>query len=363
MPENPGDVRQSAPAPGNLAEGQPGSPRRSHAWVPPVVALVLLLLLLATLLWPDPVWTGGGAGDGPAGSTGTSATAGDGRGASDQTGAGAAGTTHGRGTSDDQTATADRAAGGPDAGFKTDTDAPPDTPSPPVASAAASSVPTPDPAHNRETPVHDQADAQPRPERLGFQSDLLAPPPAPPKADPTPPVASDPGTAASGLASFFGQTGRGSRFVFVIDRSGSMKGGRFDAARFELIKSIRGLGDHESFSVVFYDSRATPMPADGMVDATEANKNQFIEWVRTVSVGGGTNPTEALTVALRELRPDTIWLLSDGRFNVAVADTVRQLNPNARVQINTIAFQDRGGEAILKIIADENDGDYRFVEP
>lgn len=165
----------------------------------------------------------------------------------------------------------------------------------------------------------------------------------------------------AGMASFFGATGQGTRFVFVLDKSGSMNGKAFADARFELIRSLRALQPHEKFYVIFYDNDAEPMPAPGLVPATQGNIDRYVKWVREVSTGGGTDPTAAMTKALKDLKPDTIWLLSDGAFNVAVAETITQLNPQRRVHINTIAFKNRAGEAILKIIADENKGDYRFV--
>ncbi len=200
---------------------------------------------------------------------------------------------------------------------------------------------------------------------LGFRSDLTAaPPPAPPTDEPTPTPAAafDPGQRGNaGVASFFGQAGHGSRFVFIIDRSGSMRGDAFEAALFELTRSLRTLRAHESFFVIFYDRQALPMPAANLLPATPANVERVIEWTRQVSTGGGTNPTEALVLALSELDPDTIWLLSDGKFGVRVTDVIQQHNPEPRTHINTIAFLNRGGETVLKMIADQNDGDYKFV--
>jgi len=162
-------------------------------------------------------------------------------------------------------------------------------------------------------------------------------------------------------ATFFGQRGEGTRFVYVIDKSGSMSGPRFEAARDELIRSLRDMGRRASFFVVFYDNEADPMPAAGLVPASGAAKRHHLDWVRGVSVGGGTDPTEAVVYALEKLSPDTIWLLSDGQFKEEIADFISRANRLRNIQINTIAFHDRSGEAILRRIASENHGDYRFV--
>ncbi|MEM1109639.1 MAG: VWA domain-containing protein [Planctomycetota bacterium] len=317
----------------------------SRSWLPAVVAVLLLLLVLATFLWPN---------DAGNGARGDVASAGSGDGAAvDGSGSGAGG-------DDDD---GNRGSGTPElAGGATSI---PATTSPAVVAPADPSVVEtavqPETLTSENAAIDDPPQNLPVPPRLGFQTDLSAP--APDLTELPEGPSSGGGSARSGLPSFFGQTGRGSRFVYLIDRSGSMDGGRFNAARFELIKSIRSLREHESFYVIFYSSGATPMPGDKLVSATPKNQQEQIDWIRSISVGGSTNPTEALEIALNEIKPDTIWLLSDGQFNVSVADTIRGLNPRARVQINTIAFHTQAGEAILKIIADENDGDYRFVAP
>ena len=62
-----------------------------------------------------------------------------------------------------------------------------------------------------------------------------------------------------------------------------------------------------------------------------------------------------------ELKPHTIWLLTDGEFPDDICDKLKTANPEQKVSINTIAFHDPSGEAVMKRIAKENAGDYRFV--
>jgi hypothetical protein len=78
-----------------------------------------------------------------------------------------------------------------------------------------------------------------------------------------------------------------------------------------------------------------------------------------VKGGGGTDPRAALKKAL-ELQPDVIYLLTDGVFNDdAVAEVTKQ---NTRgVSIHTFCFGDAAGEGLLKNIARENNGTYKFV--
>jgi len=170
-------------------------------------------------------------------------------------------------------------------------------------------------------------------------------------------------TGAVGAASapgFFGSRGRGTKFVYVVDRSSSMALDRFDAARNELISSLRRLQPGMFFYVIFFDNRHEAMRASSLQPA--ASLPQFLPWIESQQPGGGTDPEEAMKLAL-QLQPDTIWLLSDGQFSSRLSSVVRDMNRNKRVAINTIAFHERFGEVQLREIATENNGEYRFVPP
>jgi hypothetical protein len=76
-------------------------------------------------------------------------------------------------------------------------------------------------------------------------------------------------------------------------------------------------------------------------------------------VNGGTNPASALTFALN-LTPETIFLLSDGEIDSKILSLLRQQN-SQQTQIHTVGFLDRSGEALLKQIAADHRGEYRFI--
>jgi len=170
------------------------------------------------------------------------------------------------------------------------------------------------------------------------------------------------GGSGAGTGSFFGLEARGGKFVYVVDYSGSMTGEKLRAAKNELIRSLNALQRGMRFFIIFYDDRFVRMPAPGLVGATERNKQKYIDWVNGVTGGGGTDPTEAMKLALA-LKPDATWLLSDGLFSEQACEVIRSANPGARVQIHTIAFYEDAGAPVLMRIAEENRGKYRFVSP
>jgi hypothetical protein len=162
-----------------------------------------------------------------------------------------------------------------------------------------------------------------------------------------------------------GVEGGGVRSVaYVCDASGSMID-KFDALRRQLDLSVSRLKPVQSFNVIFFhDQRAAALSAAGLVQGLTKQKRRAAEFLNDVIPSGATDPLPALELALRQ-QPDLIWLLTDGDFpdNEGVLKFLRQRNPNGKVRINTIAFVDRGEgyEQVLRQIAAENRGEFRFV--
>ena len=164
--------------------------------------------------------------------------------------------------------------------------------------------------------------------------------------------------------SFFGTRSKGKRFVFVIDKSGSMNSqGRLGKAKRELIATLQSLKPDTRFMVYFFDHIADPMPVRAMMAATPENVAWAARWIEGRDVGGSTDPSDALRLTF-SLKPDTVWLLTDGQFadEDELLGQIRSANPQSAIRINTVAFKDKSGEAVLKQIAAENDGTYRFVQ-
>ena len=172
----------------------------------------------------------------------------------------------------------------------------------------------------------------------------------------------DEGATGGNGARFFDIEARGGKFVYVVDRSGSMRGNRLQDTKAELIRSVQSLIQTMEFFIIFYDNSHEPMPASGLVKASGPNKSRYLGWVEAMGCQSGTDPRQAMLMAL-SLEPDAIWLLSDGQFDVQACDVIRAANPDARVPIHTIAFHSESGKDVLARIARENRGRYRFVPP
>lgn len=178
-----------------------------------------------------------------------------------------------------------------------------------------------------------------------------------------------------GSAEFFGVKSYGVKFVFIVDSSNSMKGGKFDAARQELSYAVGRLSSKQLFYVIFFDQDAYRMfdlkkPEPAAIPANSANLQRLARWLPTVENELKTDPYEAVKFAM-EMLPDAIYILSDGKFTdkgrteryLKVANAIEfPLNGmKAKVPIHTIAFWDKAGEPTLKSIAESSGGTYRFV--
>jgi hypothetical protein len=154
------------------------------------------------------------------------------------------------------------------------------------------------------------------------------------------------------------------KIVFVVDRSGSMTDS-IGYVKEELKRSIGELPDDKEFHVLFYSSGpCVEMPTRRLVNATGRNKQFAYEFIDGIIAQGETDPSDALRRAFA-VRPDVIYLLTDGEFDRAIVGLVRGLNAGGRVRVHTIGFlytwPGTSAEGVLKQIAAENGGNYKFV--
>ena len=174
---------------------------------------------------------------------------------------------------------------------------------------------------------------------------------------------------------FFGAAASGNCFCYVIDGSGSMRNGPWEAARFELLKSLASLTEKQRFYIIFFNRELSAIPLPGEKDpapaalyATRENLAHTRRWLDTLRIGIGAPPNDALAMAI-DKEPDAIYLLTDGVTSVDVAGFLRERNrisdfiagEQVRVPVHTIAFYSLDGQAMLKQLAAENAGHFIYV--
>jgi hypothetical protein len=214
---------------------------------------------------------------------------------------------------------------------------------------APTAAPAREPAKPNTVPVQNQAAAH---KALAKPVAVETPKPAP-KPGELPPI-------GQGRAFFGIPVGEAHKIVLVCDRSGSMTD-YFDYAKLEMKRLILGLDETDLFDVLFYTSGpVVELPSRALVPATEKNKRAAYDFFDSIVATGETDLSTVLP-RMFELKPEVVFILCDGQPDRKVIDQASRLNAGGKVKVHTIAFINNIGEAVLKQIAEQNGGTYRFV--
>jgi hypothetical protein len=174
-----------------------------------------------------------------------------------------------------------------------------------------------------------------------------------------------------GRTSMFGIEASGYKFVYVIDRSGSMGGdgnAALKAAKAELLGSIKKLESTHAFQIVFYNERPAVFNPTGnglAVFANDRNKDLAERFLDSISAQGGTEHEAALRIAFK-LKPDVIFWLTDADRPKLDDEQIARINRLASgTIINAIEFgtgPKKEEENFLKKIAEGNAGEHVYVD-
>ncbi len=159
----------------------------------------------------------------------------------------------------------------------------------------------------------------------------------------------------------------GNRHTFIIDKSGSMSGdNRLNQAKNALLAALYKMKPTKKFYVFFFDSSSTGMEG-GPRRAFKWEIDLVRPWIEKQSPGSTTDPREAIRDAFERIKPDTIWILTDGGFNgsggsTAVRKLITELNTDRLVRVNTVGFAREAQHVDRNLggIAADNNGTYYF---
>jgi hypothetical protein len=163
------------------------------------------------------------------------------------------------------------------------------------------------------------------------------------------------------------------RVVFVLDTSGSMRGGKLDAAKLELIRAVKELHKEVFFSIVIFNSSVRVWQRE-LVPANDSMKQIAVNVVLDQNAQANTASYDALEEAFA-LEPEAIYFLSDGAPRGGKIDdpgeiisTISGVNRIRRISIHSIGIDTKADTSVnpfarfMKALAQANWGQYRAVD-
>ncbi len=173
----------------------------------------------------------------------------------------------------------------------------------------------------------------------------------------------------------FGVKAKGSRFLYVFDRSASMsalEGRPLAAAKAQMVRSLQDLGETQQFQVIFYNNEPTilnpfyPRPPK-LLFADKQNRQLATEHIRGIVASGTTRHEDALLLALK-MNPDVVFFLTDAEqpvMTIQEMERVCRRNQSVGASIYAIQFgigPPQGGENFLARLARRNEGNHVYVD-
>lgn len=152
------------------------------------------------------------------------------------------------------------------------------------------------------------------------------------------------------------------RFMFIMDRSGSMSGSKIEQARESAKYCIQRLNPGDEFNVMAFSSGMT-LWSDGYVEANAESMLSAETWVSNITHGGGTNIMGAMLLALQSMSQDdfvnVIVFITDGHAPVVQSQLVSANTADARTFV--VGIGSGVDENALQTIADATNGSVDLV--
>ena len=208
----------------------------------------------------------------------------------------------------------------------------------------------------------------------------VAPMPAKEPGHPTKVQSSSGGTGRGALGasggtgyakvSVFGVEGKGSKFVYLFDRSASMEGAQLAAAKRQLLESMKSLDSIHQFHIIFFNTKTHAFDLSGggrrIAFATDRNKQLASNFVGGVTADGGTDRVVALREALA-YAPDVIFFLTDADDPMSDSELkdIARLNRRSQAAICVIEFGRQPtapARNFLMQLATDSGGQYGYVD-
>ncbi|NOQ53524.1 MAG: VWA domain-containing protein [Thermoplasmata archaeon] len=157
--------------------------------------------------------------------------------------------------------------------------------------------------------------------------------------------------------SHFADSGLGMDFLFVLDRSGSMIGTKFDQSKEALYHIYGTLSSGDRFSLVHFDSVAVEY-SSSLLPVNGTSVNSVLGYIQDLGIGGSTDIHSGVMAGMDIFKADgnavpVMVLLTDGRANTGLYHR-SSFREDVKAK-NTV-------DAAIYTIALGNDADWTFLE-
>ena len=159
-------------------------------------------------------------------------------------------------------------------------------------------------------------------------------------------------------------------FIFVLDRSGSMRGEKIGQAKEALRFCVRNLNDGDRFNLILFSTDVETF-SDELVEV-KGEREKALAFIDEIESLGGTNINDALLSALKEKpdpkRPRIIIFLTDGMPTVGeteigsiIKNVTKENDGNSRLFVFGVGYD--VNTQLLDKLAEDNRGTRQYVEP
>lgn len=153
---------------------------------------------------------------------------------------------------------------------------------------------------------------------------------------------------------------QGADWTFVLDISGSMKGGKITTLVDGVRKVIAKMNPSDRYRIVTFNERAQDF-SGGFIDATAPNVQQTLDQLTTIQAGGSTALYAGLEAAYNGLdndRTQGLIIVTDGVANVGPSKyaDLMQLHRRYDVRLFTFIIGNSANQPLLGALAKESGG-------
>jgi Ca-activated chloride channel family protein len=158
--------------------------------------------------------------------------------------------------------------------------------------------------------------------------------------------------------------------VVVLDRSGSMQGWKMVAARRAAARILDSLTDKDRLALILFDSvLEEPLEGSGkLLEATDRNRFQAVEFLARVEARGGTEIGPALARSLeyfarpQQGREQVVVFVTDGQVGNEAQVYEHVARHAGKTRIYTVGVDRAVNESFLKRLAESSGGVFDLVE-